>query len=186
MYVHWPDKILTMVKAEPNTNMVQSAKKAKTNTIAGIRRYTKTHIDASLKKAIDNASGAGKVVCEELCSAQLPTLYEKYSATLIDSLRAFQRSVESSINPVYGPKYKPVQAILSQFPLLEKKILEKVSDAEKFGKSEARDTHLAIKPLIKTALLPFYERCLQDKGKCQVTGIQWDQNDQVSVANFEI
>jgi len=102
-------------------------------------------------------------------SDKLPTLYEKYSAAVIESLKAFQRSVESSINPVYGPGYKPVQAILGQLPHLEKKILGKVSNTMEFGKSEAQDTHLAIKPLIETALLPFYERCLQEKGECQIT-----------------
>jgi hypothetical protein len=88
------------------------------------------------------------------------TLSEK----LIEALRTFSRDLDKSASPICGTGYKPLKTILAQVPHLEDQIRSKVAVSLKFGKDEATKILEEITPVVKTHLIDFYEKCVEEKG----------------------
>jgi hypothetical protein len=95
----------------------------------------------------------------------LSRYHTTFSEKLVEALRTFSQELDKSASPICGPGYKPLKTILAQIPHLEVQIRSKVATSLRLGKEEATKIHDGITPVVKTHLVDFYEKCVEEKGR---------------------
>lgn len=95
---------------------------------------------------------------------KIPKLHEIYSNAIIKALRAFRKSLESSVRTVCG-SYSAMQKVLDQVPFLEDRIRQTVKEALRTGQNHAQEAHRTVGGTVKDSMKPCFVMCNQESGK---------------------
>lgn len=89
--------------------------------------------------------------------AKIPEIHRKFSASIIEALREFQTSLMQSSVGICD-QHIQWQQLLSQIPLLEDLVKERVADSLDYSEASGQETNREVGSVVLTALQPLYEK----------------------------